>query len=538
MAKLYIDVSGRAGLTQKYQGDVNDSTGQPQRRYLGTDGQMAQGIYNPLRRYGYMSSSSNTFVDLTTSSLSFNNIRAVIYDSISQDYYLGDQAGMIWQGDDATDLILAPIGPLAGTSPQVVDFEIYEVNGSRKLFYLYTRTIGTELGIADIPFASGDDDWLSTAPVNAVSITTVGNPFLVLSDNGYMYLAAQNAVHKIDGTTAGGPNGTITQNVLLFPPDFNLIDGFDWKGNIWLAVVSNTSLTGAANSAAFDERVVGVYVWDRQSTQIRMQDFVPMKGVKEIRSLFVSPSGKVRAIVVSSERWVQLREYNGTTFEIIKELGLAAYPQFRDSVTKLGGLTVWLGTDGYFYAYGKITPKDDEALYIMGDTTAFSTGSYTTGSILLLDANVSATVARSGIIWSVRTSVPVQSVKIWYPFGEGTINSVAMTGNAGNVYTLVQMFPYLAKVNYLRVYHLPGTTTGTTVEGTLTWYYNQSTTAGGTTNITRDDIVTGFKYLPTGKSGVFSLSCKLSFATANTLGTADWFPRLIEVDYEPTTKLK
>lgn len=527
MAKLYIDLSGRAGLAQKFQGDMNDSTGQPQRRYLGEKDQMSQGIYSPLRRYGYMASAPNTFVDVTAASGSFDNIRATIYDSITQDYYLGDQAGAIWQGDDATDLTLAKIGPMSGTTPQICDFEIYQVNGSRKLFYLYTNTAGTNCGIADIPFASSDDDWLSTAPVNPITITTTGNPFLVLADNGYMYLIATNAVHKIDGTTGGGTNGTITQNVLLFPPDFNIIDGFDWKGSIYLAVVSNTSLVGSASTAAFSERVVGVYVWDRQSTQIRMQDFIPMKGVKEIRSIFVSPSGRVRAIVVSSERYVQLREYNGTTFEIIEELGLAAYPQFRDSVTSLGGLNVWMATDGYMYAYGRITPKDQEALYILGDTTSVLTGTFTSGALLLLDANSSTTTTRSGIIWSGEKSGPTNYVKVWYPFGEGTINSVAMNGNQGNVYTLVQMFPYLAKVNYIRVYHLPGTTSGSTVEGTLSWYLNQSTTATGTTNITRTDIVRGYKYLAAGQTSVFAIHFKFTFATGNTLGSTDWFPRLI-----------
>ena len=538
MAKHYIDLSGRSGLAPKHQGDMSDSTGQPSRRYLGGAGQMSQGVYNPLRRYGYMSSTPNTFVNLTAQSASFNNLRAGIYDSNTQDYYLGDSVGNIWQGDDPTDLTLALIGPLGGTGPKIADFEIYQVNGVRKLFYVYTNNLGTNVGIANIPFASSDDDWLSTAPVNPISITTDRNPFLIPADNSYMYLIASNAVHKIDGTTGGGANGTITQNVLLFPPDFNLSDGFDWKGSIWLAVNSIDALIGNANTGSYEERVIGVYVWDRQSTQIRMQDFIPLKGVKELRSIFISPNGKIRAIVVSSERFVQLREFNGTTFEIIEELGLRAYPEFRESITKIGGLNIWLGADGYFYGYGKITPKDAEALYILGDTTAFSTGSFNTGSILLLDANQDDVVARSGIIWSTRTSTPTQSVKIWYPFGEGIIDLVSMTGNAGNVHTLVQMLPDLSRINYFRVYHLPSTTTGATVRGTLTWYYNQSTTAGGSVDITSDDIFTGFKYLPVGQSSVFSISFKITWDISTVLGAADWYPRLIEIDYSPTTKLK
>lgn len=538
MAKLYIDLSGRAGLAPKYQGDMNDSTGQPQRRYIGSANEIAEGIFSPLRRYGYMSSVSNTFVSVTPASDSFGNIRATIYDSSSQDYYLGDQNGTIWQGDDATDFTLAKIGPVPGVSPKLVDFEIYQVNGSRKLFYLYTNNAGTNCGIANIPFGSADDDWLSTVPVNSITITTVGNPFLIPADNGYLYLVATNAVHKIDGTTAGGVGGTITQNVLLFPADFNLSDGFDWKGNIWLAVQTASSLVGVSNSAAYSERVVGVYVWDRQSTQIRMQDFIPMIGVKEIRSLFVSPGGKVRAIVVSSERFVQLREYNGTTFEIIEELGLAAYPQYRDSVTKLGGLTVWLAADGYFYAHGRVSPKDNEALFKFGDATSILTGTFTAGALLLLDGNSSTTTARSGIIWGGEISGSTTYVRVWYPFGEGTINSVNMIGNVGNVYTLIQLFPYLAKVNYARVYHLPGTTSGTTVRGTLSWYLNQSTTATGTTNIIHDDIARGYKYLPIGKSGNFAISFKLTFTVDQLMGSADWFPRVIEVDYDETSKLK
>lgn len=538
MAKLYLDVSGRIGLAPKFYGDFNNSTGQPQFRYLGTKDQMAQGVYNPMRKYGYMAPATNIFVALTPSTNSFDNIRTTIFDSTSGQYLLGDNVGNIWTGATAVTYTLTQVGPLGGTAPKILDLEVYQVNGTRKVFYVYQNNSKVDVGIADLPFGSSNDTWYTGTAAGGTTLN-VQDSFLIVADNGFAYLCNGNRVDKIDGTSAtGGTNGTITPQVLLAPPDFNITDGIDWKGHTWFAM--QTAAYGGANSQlTYNERIVGVYVWDRQSTILGIEDFIPVPGAREVRKIFTTRSGKVRLITISSDRHTQLREYNGNTFEVIEELGINAWPQYRDSLTNIGAMTIWLGADGYFYGYGRCAENEkDEQIYILGDTTANLNGSFTSGAILLLDSNSSSTTTRIGVIWSGRTSTPTQYVTVWYPYGEGTIRSTVMTGNAGNVYTLNSMLPVLAKINYIHTYHFPQVTSGSTTTGTLTYYLNQST-SGSAITLTQDDLKKGFKYQIVGKTSIFSIAFKLTFPTTITLGSVDeWLPRLIEVDYEDTTKVQ
>ena len=51
MAKIIIDMSGRGGLLERYQGDLNDTQSQPHYGYLGADNQYAEGFWNPFLPY-------------------------------------------------------------------------------------------------------------------------------------------------------------------------------------------------------------------------------------------------------------------------------------------------------------------------------------------------------------------------------------------------------------------------------------------------------------------------------------------------------
>lgn len=545
-SKINIDLSGRAGLAPKFYGDFNDSVGQPQFRYLAKAGQFAQGVFNPARKYGYLTAPTYVATNITAVSGAMNNIRTTIFDSGTGYYYLGDNIGQIWYGATPTTYSLTQIGPMAGSTPVMLDYEIYQINGVKKLFYAYKNDAKTDIGISSLPFTSGTgtDAWFSSVASGAVT-TIASDCFMVVADNGYMYVVAgstsgqltPNSVFKVDGTSlTGGTNGTITQ-ALIAPTDFNIVDGISWKGFVWFAMQTCT-FGGFSSQTTYNERIVGVYIWDRQTTIANMQDFIPMFGAREIRKLYVTRSGKVRAITISSDRFTQIREYNGNSFEVIATLGINAWPQYRDSLTQDGAMTIWLGADGKIYGHGKLTEDDNEATYILGDmTTAFLSGNFTTGAVLFLDSSGSSTTTRIGLLWSGRTAVPTQNVKVWYPNGEGTINASAQFSDSGNVYTPVATLPGLAKVNYLRVFHFPQVVTGTTAAGTLTYYLNQST-AGVTTTITRNDLALGYKYIKIGKTGVRSIQFKMTFDTNVVLGSVnEWLPRMLEVDWTPESKL-
>lgn len=539
MAKLVIDLSGRAGLAPKHQGDVNDSTGAPSLRYLGTDGQMAQGIYNPFRFYGYMSPATNSHVTFTeadaTDSFS-NQLRATVYDSTSQTFYLAENGNNIWYSDFSGPFALDSCFAGSGISGATfTDLEVYQVNGTRKLFYAYAKSGGGNIGIATLPFAANNNTWLSATAASGFNTGATNDVFMMPADNGFMYVADGNALHKIDGTANGGANGTATGNVLLFPSDFKLVDGFDWRGNLWLAMQS-VAPVGAAGTSSHNERITGVYVWDRQSTQVRMRDFVPIPGIKEIRKIYVAPNGDVRAIVISSDRFTQIRRFNGTTFEIVEELGISAYPVYRDSVTLMGGLVVWLGADGTWYGHGSIMPGEKEALYQLG-SVAGTVGTITsTGAILLLDANFSTTTTRSGVMWGAKGAAT--HVKMWFPHGQGSPESTTMNGHAGDVYSLVKYLPKLSTVDDLVIVGRPTTSANGTTEATVSVYYNQSTTAAKVFTVTDTLMNKGYIHIPLGKPYVNSVQLKISFATGTTLGVNDFTPAYAVVNYTPTDTFK
>lgn len=540
MAKLVIDLTGRGGLAPKHQGDMNDVAPAPQFRYLGGANQMASGIYNSLRTYGYLSPASNAFVSITENDGTYDfadQMRAAIYDSTTQDYIFGDNGGHIWFGDDPTDRVLSHGVLVTGTSPKITDLEIYQRNGDRRLFYAYQNNAGTNVGIANIPFTSSSDTYLSGTVTNAFSTTAITDAFMIVADNGYMYIIMGTTVHKLDGTTAGGANGTVYANVITFPSDFNIYDGLDARGSIFLSVQTATSI-GAANTSVYNERLTGVYIWDRQSTIVRTRDFIQMPGVKEIRKLYLSPKGDIRAIVISSERFVQVRRFNGTTFEVIAELGPLAYPQYRDSVTNHGGLTIWLAADGYFYGHGSIMAGEPEAVYKLGDATSLLTGSFTSGAILAIDDNATASTSRVGIAWSGKTSTPNTYNRIWYPHGQGTINSTAMTGNQGDVYTLVKYLPKLSTINHINIQCFPSVLSDSTTAATIKIYFNQSTTAFKSYTVTNLLQSKGYLNLPIGKTNVNSVQIEIEFSTSQTLGTSDFRPSYVEVDYTPEPDFK
>ena len=85
---------------------------------------------------------------------------------------------------------------------------------------------------------------------------------------------------------------------------------------------------GIATELVSNEKC-GVYIWDRQSTQINMSDYIPIDGVREVRNIF-SFKGIPYCFTVSSNRYTQLRRYNGNEFEVVKEFGAEDYPRFSD----------------------------------------------------------------------------------------------------------------------------------------------------------------------------------------------------------------
>lgn len=518
---------------------------------------MAQGFFNPFQRNDYLSPSVATLHSTTYTGGTHDAVfGSCVYDAINDDAYFAERGRQLFHLDGLDDTQFQMDHDLGSTgTPVYMDLELYQVNGVRKLFFVYEKSGNLCIGISTLPvFPAGtvDNNWLTSTVSGAFTNTTASNyNFMRVADNGFAYIFADNTVHKIDGTTTGGTNGTVYPNVLLFPPFFRITDGLDYRGLMFIAVQQTIfdQTTAAANGNQFNTPC-GVYLWDRQTTVVNTRDYIPLIGVKAIKKIYVGSNGAVRIICIMSSGLVKILEYSGSNFTPIRELGLGAAPQYPDSLDFNDQLTIWLGTDGNIYGHGIREPGGTEILaklgYVKAPTSSDPSTNVTGGALLFGASNsFSGTTgyrtSRQGITVDAVISGTPTSYK-FFPFDIGTINSNAQTALTGDAYTQVFMLPELCKINYVRVYHAVGTTDGTSVQGTLKTFLNQSATASRTDNITRTDIVQGWKYIPVtqgAKDAVFAIQFAVNWTTGVTLSDAyDWLPRMIEVDYEPVVKKK
>lgn len=560
--KMYIDLSGRGGLGPRWFGDEGDTFAQhPEYRYIGTEDQttatmgettasdMAAGIWNPSRRYGFMSPANNSFstvADNTGTAFSAE-IRSTIFDPVSSYAYYAENGQNLWENRAITANVWNQNSQWSGPQSLVrnfTDLALYSINGSRILFGTYQNQSSAGDMFVHIPGASSTgyvQNWLSTVPSGAFSLG-YNDHFLVVSDY-YMYIGDANFIHRVDGSTlTGGSNGTVLPKVLVAPQNVTFVDGINWNGNLWLATIEDNSQSGALptpNGASYSANRCGVFVWGEDITTVNNIQYIVMEGVQVISKLFVTQSGKMRALVISSKRTVQIREYDGVTFQIIEESASVSWPKLRRAVTIAGDTVIWIGQDGKIYSYGPLTWGEDEQLNILGDgINAFTAGhSIQMGATLYLDNNNDATKTRTGLLISGydNTSAAPHHY-MWYP------NTAGNTPHIGNVYSMVKYFPQLVKVNYVRVYHHVGTpSVPSTVQGTLSIYLNQSTSNPLTYNITQQDVGTGYKYCKIGQgagAGVFGIQAEIQWATGTTTADAtDWMPRILEIDYTPLEKL-
>ncbi len=540
MAQLTLDLSGRGGLAPRFWGDMDKDTPIPELRIIGGETQMADGIYNPFRRYGYLSPANATFADVTPSTAFDALLGSTEYDVVNDDFYMAERGTAIFKGDGLDDVSFAEEHDLGSTgTPVIMDLQIYELNGTRKIFYIYEKSNNMEIGEAALPIASENDNWLTADVSGSFTNTLTNSAFMRVADNGFAYIFQDNKVHKLDGTSSGGSTGTVTKDVITFPGSYQVTDAIDYRGNMYMCIRQDAKSIHGGEAFRVHNSKLGIYIWDRLSSIVRTRDYIPLEGVKEIRNIFISPQGELRIITVNSERIAEIRQYDGRLFRIIQEIGLIAYPQYPDSLTTFSGFNVWLGRDGIIYAYGKLTKDDKEALYKIGklpDTIA--TSSVPSGAILFGGANTDSTSGefkhtRNALFVSYITGV-TNTVKTWDMYGTGA-DGVNATSLQGDVFTLVKFLPQMSQVKHIDIYMMPGSGSGSTNTGTVKVYFNQSATAEITKTIDRDTSAKGYVRLEINKLYVNSIQLEIEFNSSATPGTVDFAPSFAVVEYEPTT---
>lgn len=389
-----------------------------------------------------------------------------------------------------------------------------------------------------------DDNWTAdtgtgtnSMALNAFGVQTGQDSFLYLADNSLVYWFVGNKVHSIDGTETGGPTGRLTEDLLTFSSYTSIPDATETRGRIYIAVQTSERTSGIQDPMFAAERI-GVYIWDKRASVLGSNDFYPAPGAQEIKNVFVSSSGDVRAITVNNSGFCEIRGIIGNKYSVLHTMERGAFPSSRRGISVLNDMSVWFGTNGIFYAYGSIAPGEKEQLYKIGDMSAEVTANKTLTPGAIFVGNEKANAPQQAIIFGWVDTNPTYKVQKWYPNGDGTINSVPQLGNQGNVYSPVMQLGGLAQINYIRVYCRPTTSTGANTIATIKTYYNQSSTAAHSKTVTQKMASDGFFYLPLGKKSVHAVQFEIEYSTSQTLGDDDFNPMFIEVDYEPTGKKK
>lgn len=152
---------------ERHQGDLNDISSQPHLRYIGGDGQYAEGVFNPFKVYGYMNPANAKFASLTGTIAA--GINSIHYDHADDIIYLSEEGENILQLDGMDDTSVANY--LTVTSGSTIkDMIIYEVNNEKAIIYAVDTNgeSGSSIGFKTIDSSKG----VETFAVDLVGFTT------------------------------------------------------------------------------------------------------------------------------------------------------------------------------------------------------------------------------------------------------------------------------------------------------------------------------------------------------------------------------
>lgn len=542
--QISMGLSGRSGLAPRFWGDLDRTVPTPSLRYIATDGQLVQGYWNPFRRYGYASPANGTLATVSMGSTPLDATPwAVEYDDLNAEVLFAahGQHINIANGLDDTGLFYNGTADLGSTgTPTIYDLQIYQVNGARKLFAIYEKGGSLYRGHWNMPL-SGAGSVTEVEMGGGISLTYTA--FARVADNGYMYVFSDANIHKFDGTVAGGSSGTETDNVIQFPVTFTIQDAIDYRGYLFVGLVQGLpSLTAFTDTATVFNLPCGVYVWDRQSTVVNSSDFVPLYGARAILKLYTTENGALRAMVLNSESILEIREYDGTTFNFVAEMGRNAFPGCLDGVTQVGPLTVWLANSGDIFAHGKIFADEAESIYKIGkiaDALGTNIGD-APGCIFFGGGNTYSTSTgfkayRSGLYIGYEFN-STATVKQWDMYGTGAVPTGAQNVITDEIFAPLKYLPQMATVTHIDLYMANLVTSGSTGAATVNIYYNGASTLTDTFTVTRDDVSRGYKRLEVNKPYVTAVQVSWINGAGGTVavGVTDFAPAAAVINYVPT----
>lgn len=366
---------------------------------------------------------------------------------------------------------------------------------------------------------------------NAFGVESGQGSYVYLADNGLLYWVVGNKIHTIDGSITGAGTGFANENVIQFSSYVTIPDIAETRSRMYIAV-QTSNITTATDPRNYGANKIGVYIWDRRSQIQGGTDFYPCPGAKEIKSLFTSSDGSVKAITVGNSGFTEIRGVSGNQFAVLQTLEKDGYPATRRSITMIDQISVWLGANGIIYGYGSMVPGEKEALYKLGSMA--STGGTTPVYGPIISANEYSTSPRLALLLAHTNATPSYNVKKWYPNGEGTIESVVQIALIGDIFSPVKYLPEMSTATDLTIYCAPTASSGSTVIATVKIYFNQSSTVGMTKSVTQAEAARGYVHWSLNKHNVNAIQLEIEHNITDALGSNEFLPSIAILEYEPT----
>ena len=417
--------------------------------------------------------------------------------------------------------------------------------GSDMLEYRNETGYGLQVGQAALPVTGvggQSGSWLQSQAVGGFYQDLASDyAFMKVADNGFAYIFADNHVHKVDGTTTGGADGTVTKDVLLFPSNFTITDAIDYRSRLYMAIHQYPVTVSATTAKTYNGKC-GLYIWNRISTKLSSADYIELPGVREIKKVYASPDGQLNLVTISDAGQTQLRQFGyndsgGVVFPVIKTLGVGAFPQLPDGLTTAGDKVMWIANDGDVYSEKENYVTKLFQIKAPGTSTTTMMSNIKTGAAFYgAGSETSGTGLRNNkqaLTFSYLDG-STNFVKKIYPFDLKLGSDSTQASGQGDVYTAVNYIPVTSVLRNVRVYNVPVAGTGTTVIATVKLYFNQSSTVGMTKTVTKDEAKRGYVDFKINKPYVHSVQLEVEWSTSITLDGDIYLPSVAVITHDET----
>lgn len=513
MAQLSVDFSFVGGLVPAFYTNRGDYVPNPENAILGANNQCADGIFNPTIRPGFLAPANQEFTNHAPDNAFVGNPRGFAYDSLNSELILFENDKQVFYSSGAgfTDK-----GDLDSGVPTGTDVALYQVNGVPTAFIGYQNAGGGDLWKATLPISSATavQTWFSGTTSGGAALSNSRDVHLEVADDGFMYIGNENVIHRLDGSTAGGANGTAYLNRIIFDASLLITDMHSTGGFLYVAIRDDGAAPRSLTAA--NGRRCGIYIWDKRTTVASTESYIPLEGAATVLKITSTDEGVPVIFVKTTDNNLQIRKFNGITFKLVRELSINSAPLYKGSVSTVGSMIEWVGgVDGIFYSFGVPYEGAKESLYKIGKTP---------GTVVSAHAYFAYNKKRF-----VGHNDGALKVDSWEPLATGA----GVNPYQGDIYTKQFYLPPKSTVKELTIY-CQVTGTGATTIATLKMYKNGSTSAFKTEAITATDASRGYVYIPINQQNINQIQFEIEYPTADLINDDAFYPSAGLLEYELT----